>query len=41
MFGGIACVAAHIELITIGLAGLSVVPGAFAYWHGRRGRALV
>ena len=39
LFGGIAFVAAHIELITLGLAGLSVIPGALAYWHGRRSRA--
>ena len=32
-------IAAHIELITIGLAALSVIPGAFAYWHSRRARA--
>jgi membrane protein DedA with SNARE-associated domain len=38
LFGGIAFIAAHIELITIGLAGLSVIPGALAYWHGRRTR---
>lgn len=38
LFGGISFIAAHIELITICLAGLSVVPGAFAYWHGRRAR---
>jgi membrane-associated protein/undecaprenyl-diphosphatase len=38
LFGGIAFVAAHIELITIGLAGLSVIPGALAYWHGRHTR---
>ena len=36
LFGGIAFIAAHIELITIGLAGLSVLPGAVAYWHSRR-----
>jgi membrane protein DedA with SNARE-associated domain len=36
LFGGITFIAAHIELITIGLAGLSVVPGAIAYRHGRR-----
>ena len=39
LFGGISFVAAHIELITIGLAGLSVIPGAVAYWHGRRTRS--
>jgi membrane protein DedA with SNARE-associated domain len=39
LFGGIAFIAAHIELITIGIAGLSVVPGALAYWHGRSTRA--
>jgi membrane-associated protein len=38
LFGGIGFVAAHIELITIGLAGLSVIPGALAYAHGRRPR---
>ena len=36
LFGGISFIAAHIELITIGLAGLSVIPGAVAYWHSRR-----
>jgi membrane-associated protein len=36
LFGGISFIAAHIELITIGLAGLSVIPGALAYRHGRR-----
>jgi membrane protein DedA with SNARE-associated domain len=41
LFGGIAFIAAHIELITIGLAGLSVIPGAVAYWHGRRTRTAV
>ena len=41
LFGGIAFIAAHIELITIGLAALSVVPGALAYWHGRRTRTRV
>ncbi|MCW2799434.1 MAG: hypothetical protein JWQ70_906 [Aeromicrobium sp.] len=35
-FGGIAFVAAHIELITIGLAGLSVVPALIAYVRNRR-----
>lgn len=39
LFGGIAFIAAHIELITIGLAALSVIPGAFAYLRGRRRRA--
>ncbi len=38
LFGSIGFVAAHIELITIGLAGLSVLPGALAYWHGKRAR---
>jgi membrane-associated protein len=33
LFGGISFVAAHIELITIGLAGLSVIPGLLAYSH--------
>jgi membrane-associated protein len=35
-FGGIAFVAAHIELITIALAGLSVVPALIAYGRSRR-----
>jgi membrane-associated protein len=39
LFGGIAFIAAHIEIITIGLAGLSVIPGALAYRHSRRTRA--
>jgi membrane-associated protein len=38
-FGGIAFVAAHIELITIGLAALSVVPAFVAYARQRRRRA--
>lgn len=38
-FGGIAFVAAHIELITISFAGLSVVPAAIAYVRGRRSRS--
>jgi len=41
LFGGIAFVAAHIEVITIGLAGLSLIPGALAYWHGRRSRLAI
>lgn len=36
LFGGIPFVAAHIELITIGLAGLSVVPAVLAYVRNRR-----
>lgn len=36
LFGGIAFVAAHIELITIGLAAFSVIPGAIAYARGPR-----
>lgn len=39
LFGGIAFIAAHIELITIGIAAMSVIPGALAYWHNRRARA--
>lgn len=35
LFGGITFIAAHIELITIGLAALSVIPGLVAY-HGKR-----
>ncbi|KAA1399903.1 VTT domain-containing protein [Aeromicrobium ginsengisoli] len=38
LFGGITFVAAHIELITIGLAALSVVPATVAYARNRRGR---
>ncbi len=38
LFGGITFVAAHIELITIGLAGLSVVPAAVSYLRNRRAR---
>ena len=38
LFGGMAFIAAHIELITIGIAALSVIPGALAYWHSRRAR---
>src|SRR5690242_364296 len=38
LFGGITFVAAHIELITIGLAALSVVPASVAYARNRRGR---
>ena len=37
-FGGIAFVAAHIELIAISFAGLSVVPALIAYVRGRRSR---
>jgi len=37
-FGGIAFVAAHIELITIGVAAISVVPALIAYVRGRRSR---
>lgn len=36
LFGGIPFIAAHIELITIGLAGLSVVPAGVAYVRNRR-----
>ncbi len=35
-FGGIPFVAAHIELITIGLVAASTVPAAIAYLHRRR-----
>jgi membrane protein DedA with SNARE-associated domain len=35
-FGGIAFVATHIELITIGFAGLSVLPAIAAYVRSRR-----
>ena len=35
-FGGIGFVAAHIELITIGLAALSIVPAGIAYVRRRR-----
>jgi len=38
LFGGITFVAAHIELITIGLAALSVVPATVAYARNRRAR---
>ena len=38
LFGGITFVATHIELITIGLAGLSVVPASVAYVRNRRSR---
>jgi membrane protein DedA with SNARE-associated domain len=41
LFGGITFIAAHIELITIGLAALSVVPGAIAYLRNRRRAAPV
>jgi membrane protein DedA with SNARE-associated domain len=37
-FGGITFVAAHIELITIVIAGVSVVPAAFEVLRRRRGR---
>jgi membrane-associated protein/undecaprenyl-diphosphatase len=37
-FGGIPFVAPHIELITIGLAGFSVIPALLAYAKQRRGR---
>lgn len=37
-FGGISFVAAHIEIITISIAGLSVVPALIAYGRGRRAR---
>lgn len=40
-FGGIAFVAAHIELITIGFAGLSIVPATIAYVRGRRSRSRI
>jgi membrane-associated protein len=36
LFGGIKPIAAHIELITIGLAALSVVPAGVAYVRNRR-----
>ncbi|AXT85901.1 hypothetical protein C6I20_12375 [Aeromicrobium sp. A1-2] len=36
LFGGIPVIAGHIELFTIGLAGLSVIPGTIAYVRGRR-----
>jgi membrane-associated protein len=38
-FGGLDFVAAHIELITIGLAALSVVPAFIAYVRQRRRRS--
>lgn len=37
-FGGIPFVAHHIELITIGLAAMSVVPAAIAVWRDRAAR---
>jgi membrane protein DedA with SNARE-associated domain len=37
-FGGITFVAAHIELITVVIAGVSVVPAAFEVLRRRRGR---
>lgn len=37
-FGAIPFVAQHIELITIALASLSVIPAAVAYLRGRSGR---
>lgn len=37
-FGGIPFVAHHIELITIGLAGFSVIPAGVAYTRKRSGR---
>ncbi len=40
IFGGITFIAAHIELITIGLAALSVIPASVAYVRDRRSRAL-
>jgi len=40
LFGGITFVATHIELITIGLAGLSVVPASVGYIRNRRSRAV-
>ncbi len=40
LFGGIAFIAAHIELITIGLAGLSVVPAGITYLRHRRARSV-
>lgn len=37
-FGGIAFVAAHIELITIALAGVSIIPAALEVLRRRQGR---
>ncbi|MGA8988040.1 VTT domain-containing protein [Aeromicrobium sp.] len=39
LFGGIPVIAGHIEIITIGLAGLSIIPGTVAYLRGRKRRA--
>lgn len=38
-FGGIPFVAAHVELITIAIAGVSVIPGTAEVLRRRRGRA--
>jgi membrane-associated protein len=35
-FGGIPFVAAHIELITIAIAGVSILPAAFEMWRRRK-----
>jgi membrane-associated protein len=35
-FGGIPFVAAHIELITIAVAGVSIIPAGFEVWRRRR-----
>lgn len=38
LFGGIPFIAQHIEIITIGLAACSLIPGAFAVLRHRRNR---